>query len=85
MKISLKNDEMNHASRLAIDGDVWYSLFYNSYDKKRHIRGYIPYKRTPGEPLCKGLVINCSPTRSNQNICSECMMELLRKCQGNDE
>ena len=48
-------------------------LFYNSYDKLRHIAHYEPYKMTPSKSLCNCILINFTSTGSKDNICSECL------------
>jgi len=56
-------------------GDVRYGLFYGSYDKKRHLIPYIPY-RTVSTPLC-GAPGHMTATGSCEDLCVDCLLCFL--------
>jgi len=52
-----------------------YGLFYNSWDKQRHIAPYVPYRIPPRDSgvLCGAVPINFSPTRGQNHLCPVCL------------
>lgn len=47
-------------------------VFYNSWDKQRHLAFFVPDKVVPNKFLCDTRPQNFSPTRSRDKVCITC-------------
>jgi hypothetical protein len=53
-----------------------YGVFYNSWDGRRHIAFYIPYRVLPARTLCGANHANFVSTRMQDDLCQACMEKL---------
>lgn len=53
--------------------DGVYGVFYNSWDRTRHIAFFVPQREPPHRTLCNAGPVNFSESRDSHNLCPECM------------
>lgn len=75
----------NSSGLTYVDKNNTLGVFYNSYDKKRHLAYYIPYIKLPSEFLCKKSYGNFSPSGEDVTCldCYSALVDILIK--SNDE